>query len=109
MLRKQVVPDKVLLSKVNQRLMRAGLGSGCSVKVSVKNGQVTLSGMLQRDLQRRPALRAASGIAGVRQVVDQLKIAPKEAKAKPKQTSVKYEPPKEEVKNLHKRPSVEGD
>lgn len=78
MLRKQVVPDKVLLKKVNQRLARAGLGAGCRLTVTVKNGQVTLSGNLQRDLQRRPVLRAASGIDGVRQVVDQLKVeAPK--------------------------------
>ena len=108
MLRKQVVPDKVLLNKVNQRLARAALGAGCSVRVSVSNGQVTLSGTIQRDLQRRPALRAASGISGVRQVVDQLKIAPKEAKAAPKQTRVKYEPPKGEVKNLYERPASDG-
>jgi hypothetical protein len=107
-LRKQVVPDKVLLNKVNQRLARAGLGAGCSVRVSVQNGQVTLSGMIQRDLQRRPALRAAQGIDGVRQVVDQLKVAPKEAKAAPKQTRVKYEPPTGEVKNLYDRPASDG-
>jgi BON domain len=108
MLRKQVVPDKVLLKQVNQRLMRAGLGASCSVRVSVKSGQVTLSGTIQRDLQRRPALRAASGIAGVRQVVDQLKIAPKEVRAAPKQVKVEYKPPDGKVKNLYARPSTEG-
>lgn len=79
MLRKQVVPDKVLLKKVNQRLARAALGAGCSVRVSVRNGQVTLSGTIQRDSQRRPALRAAQGVDGVRQVVDQLKVEVKKA------------------------------
>ncbi len=77
MLRKEVVPDKVLLQKVNQRLTRTGLGAGCSVKVSVRSGQVTLSGTIQRDMQRRPALKAASGIDGVRYVVDQLTVETK--------------------------------
>ena len=101
MLRKQVVPDKVLLKQVNQRLMRAGLGAGCSMRVSVRNGQVTLSGTIQRDLQRRPALRAASGIAGVRQVVDQLKVEAKKVKAEPKKVRVEDIPRDVEVKNLY--------
>ena len=108
MLRKQVVPDRVLLNKVNQRLARAALGAGCSVRVSVSNGQVTLSGTIQRDLQRRPALRAAQGIDGVRQVVDQLQVAPKAEKAPPKQTQTKYVPPTGEVKNLYARPASDG-
>ena len=74
MLGKQGIPDKVLQKKVNQRLVRAGLGSGCSIAATVRNGQVTLSGMLQRDNQRRAVLRAASGVDGVKQVVDQLKV-----------------------------------
>lgn len=76
---KQIMPDRVLLNKVTQRLARAGLG-GCSVRVMVKNGQVTLSGTIQRDLQRRPAVRAATGIDGVRQVLDQLKVEAKKPK-----------------------------
>ncbi|MHB8898336.1 MAG: BON domain-containing protein [Thermoguttaceae bacterium] len=92
MLRKQVVPDKVIVNKVTQRLGRAGLGAGCTVRVSVKNGQVTLSGTIQRDLQRRPALRAATGIDGVRQVIDQLKVEVKKPKLEPKKP--KLEPPK---------------
>lgn len=74
MLRKQAVPDKVLLKKVNQRLARTGLGGGCSIRASVRNGQVTLSGSIQRDSQRRPTMRAATGIDGVTQVIDQMKI-----------------------------------
>lgn len=108
MLHKQVVPDKVLLNKVNQRLARAALGAGCSVRVSVSNGQVTLSGTIQRDLQRRPALRAAQGIDGVRQVVDQLQVAPKAVNPPPKQTQAKYVPPTGEVKNLYERPTSDG-
>lgn len=97
MLRKQIVPDRVLLNRVSQRLARAGLGAGCAVRVSVKNGQVTLSGTLQRDLQRRPAVRAATGIDGVRQVVDQMKVDVKKARMEPKKVNV-------EAKNLDTQP-----
>jgi BON domain len=100
MLHKEVVPDKVLLKRVNQRLMRAGLGAGCSVRVSVRNGQVTLAGTIQRDLQRRPTLRAASGIAGVRQVVDQLKVEAKKARVAPKKAQVEAKPLVGETKEV---------
>lgn len=93
MLHKQVVPDRVLVNKVTQRLARAGLGAGCTVRVSVKNGQVTLSGTLQRDLQRRPVLRAATGIDGVRQVVDQLKVEARKPRVEAKKATT-------ETKNL---------
>ncbi len=99
MLHKQVVPDKVLVTKVTQRLGRAGLGAGCKVRVTAKNGQVTLSGTIQRDLQRRPALRAATGIDGVRQVIDQLKVEAKKPKVEPKRVKVEVKvaaPPTEE-------------
>ncbi len=72
MLGKQGTPDKVLL-KVNQRLVRASWGLVARF-ATVRNGQVTLAGTLQRDNQRRAVLRAASGIDGVKQVVDQLKV-----------------------------------
>lgn len=74
MLGRSTMPDKSLLKKVNQRLIRAGLGSSCSVSASIRNGQVTLIGNLEREGQRRSVLRAASGVDGVRMVVDQLKI-----------------------------------
>lgn len=112
MLHKQVVPDKVLLKKVNQRLMRAGLGAGCSVRVSVSGGQVTLSGTIQRDLQRRPVLRAASGIDGVRQVVDQMKVEAKKEKLAPRKSQVETKPIEVETKpskakNLYGRPETQ--
>jgi osmotically-inducible protein OsmY len=40
----------------------------------VRNGTVTLSGTLDFDYQRRPLLRAASGVDGVHMVIDQLKV-----------------------------------
>jgi osmotically-inducible protein OsmY len=70
------VPDKALLAKVNQRLSRCGVGSRVHVNATVRNGTVTLSGVLDFDYQRKPLLRAAAGVDGVRMVIDQLKVKP---------------------------------
>jgi len=71
------VPDKAIEQKVNQRLGRAGLGSQSRIKVVVRNGQVTMSGTLQYETQRRSVLNSARGVAGVRNVVDQLQMIAK--------------------------------
>ena len=64
--------DKAILKKVNQRLARASLGSRSQLTAEVRNGQVTLSGTIQYDNQRRPALKAARGVDGVSGVVDRV-------------------------------------
>ena len=74
MLRNEHVPDRTILQKVNQRLARASLGSGSRVNVEVCNGHVTLSGNIQYETQRRPALRAVDGVDGVRGIADQLQV-----------------------------------
>jgi osmotically-inducible protein OsmY len=79
MLRNEPVPDKTILKKVNQRLMRTGLGSRCRVTVTVRSGQVSLSGNIQYESQRRPAVRAAGLVEGVKGVVDQLQIHARDA------------------------------
>ena len=68
------VPDKRLLQKVEQRLSRTGLGSQSKITVLIRNGDVTLSGNLQYDSQRRPVLHAARSVDGVRRIVDQLQV-----------------------------------
>ena len=70
------IPDKVILQKVNQKLTRCGIGSGVRIDVTVRNGMVTLAGMLDYDYQRKPLLRAAAGVQGVRSVVDRLQVKP---------------------------------
>jgi osmotically-inducible protein OsmY len=77
MLRKQPVPDKTILKKVNQRLMRSALGSGCHVTVTVQRGQVLLAGSIQYENQRRSAVRAASSAEGVKNVVDRMQVTPR--------------------------------
>ena len=71
--------DKAILKKVNQRLARASLGSRSQLTAEVRNGQVTLSGTIQYDNQRRPALRAANGVDGVSRVLDQLQVQSRDA------------------------------
>jgi osmotically-inducible protein OsmY len=68
------VPDKQISQKVQQRLSRTGLGSQSKIAVQVRNGEVTLSGTLQYETQRRPVLHAAQGVAGVRRIVDRLQL-----------------------------------
>jgi len=82
MLRKGSASDKATLKKVNQRLARASLGSRSRVTAAVRTGKVTLSGGIQYENQRRPALRAASGVAGVSGVLDQLKVQSRDSRGR---------------------------
>ena len=74
------VSDKSILQKVNQRLMTTGTGSQRGITAAVSNGTVTLSGGIQYEHQRRGVVRAASSVTGVRRVVDQVQVVPKESK-----------------------------
>ena len=82
MLRRDYIPDKTILQKLNQRLMRTGLGSRTRVNATIRNGQVTLSGNIQYENQRRVVLRATNSVEGVRTVTDQLRVLPTDAKRK---------------------------
>jgi osmotically-inducible protein OsmY len=46
------------------------------LKVQTSNGLVTISGGVQFAHQKRAALRAITGIAGIRRVVDQMTVKP---------------------------------
>ena len=80
MLQKGSASDKTILKSVTQRLARASLGSHSRVTAVVRNGQVTLSGCIQYEGQRRPALRAANGVDGVGGVLDQLLVQSRDAR-----------------------------
>ena len=69
-----VVSDKVLLTKVNQRIERSGSGGQNHVKADVRRGDVTLTGMLQFEISRSSIVKQVSAIAGVRRVIDQMKV-----------------------------------
>lgn len=79
MLSQNHASDKMILKKVNQHLARVSVGSKSLVNAAIRNGQITLSGNLQYENQRRPALKAAGCVEGVRGVLDQLKMLPRKA------------------------------
>jgi osmotically-inducible protein OsmY len=70
-------PDKNLLQSVNQKLARSGSGSQTKITASISNGDVTLTGIIGYEYERRAILRSASGITGVRRVIDQLRVEQK--------------------------------
>ena len=74
---KNEVTDKELLKTVNRRLDRTGTGSQSRITALVQRGNVTLTGKLQYENQRLPIVKAVQSVAGVRQVIDQLKSPPK--------------------------------
>jgi len=71
------VPDKALLQKVSKCVQQTGTGSQSKVTVNVRRGEVTVSGSIQYEMQRRNILRAAGRVSGVRRVVDQLQLQEK--------------------------------
>ena len=74
------VPDKALHQKLTQRLGRTGTGSQSRISIQVLRGDVTLSGTLQYEMQRRPIVRAATSVQGVRCVRDQMQVEVKQRK-----------------------------
>lgn len=74
MLKRVGVPDHVLNQRVIRQLANRGMRPPCNVAVSTRNGSITLSGQIQYEHQRRPAIRAAQNIEGVQRVVDQLQV-----------------------------------
>jgi 16S rRNA U516 pseudouridylate synthase RsuA-like enzyme len=76
MLQNHGVSDKDLLKLVTQRLARTAIASQTPISAMVRNGNVTLSGAINFEFQRKMALKAVQGIHGVRHVVDQLRVQP---------------------------------
>lgn len=75
--------DQAITQKVTDRLANRGVRAPCRVAVATKNGQVTLSGSVQYGHQKRLAVNAASGITGVRRVVDALTVKPLAKRGQP--------------------------
>jgi osmotically-inducible protein OsmY len=68
------IPDKTILQNITQKLLQPGTGSQNSIKAAIRNGDLTLSGTIQYEHHRRHIVRTATSIAGVRRVIDQLKV-----------------------------------
>lgn len=71
------IPDKSILKDVDRKLMRTGTQS--KITATVSSGYVTLRGVLQYENQRRPVMRAANQVSGVRHVTDQMTVQAKKS------------------------------
>ena len=67
--------DDHITRNINNKLASRGFGSQ-HLTVQTSNGLVTLSGSVQFAHQKKAALRAITGIAGVRRVIDQMTVKP---------------------------------
>lgn len=68
------IQDKTITRHVQGRIASRGLRSPCHIIVDTIKGEVTLSGTVQYNQQKSMAVQAASGIGGVRRVVDRLSV-----------------------------------
>lgn len=67
------VPDKTLLRSVQQRMMRKGV-SASRVTATVRNGDVTITGTIDFEHERRAIINAPNGIPGAKRIIDQLRV-----------------------------------
>jgi hyperosmotically inducible protein len=70
------VKDGWLVMKVHSEMVDEDVLSGSNIDVDVKNGVVTLQGTVPSEAARSRAIAVAKANDGVKNVVDQLKIAP---------------------------------
>ena len=70
------VKDAWLVMKVHSEMVDEDVLAGSNIDVDVKNGVVTLQGTVPTEAARARALAVAKANDGVKNVVDQLKIAP---------------------------------
>jgi hyperosmotically inducible protein len=71
-----MVKDGWLVMKVHSEMVDEDVLSGSNIDVDVKNGVVTLQGTVPSEAARSRAIAVAKANDGVKNVVDQLKIAP---------------------------------
>lgn len=88
--------DAQITSDIQSRINQDSGLQGKQLGVQTTNGTVTLSGSVDNDNQRDAAARYASGVPGVKQVVNDLQVAP----AAPPQTA-EATPAPEEAKPAH--------
>jgi len=70
------IKDGWLVMKVHSEMVDEDVLSGSNIDVDVKNGVVTLQGTVPNEAARSRAIAVAKANDGVKNVVDQLKIAP---------------------------------
>jgi osmotically-inducible protein OsmY len=73
------VKDGWLVMKIHSEFVDEDVLSGSNIDVDVKNGVVTLQGTVPSEAARARAIQSAKNNDGVKNVVDQLRIAPANA------------------------------
>ena len=76
------IKDGWLVMKIHSDLVDEDVLSGSNIDVDVKNGVVTLQGTVPSEAGRARAIAEAKKTDGVKNVIDQLKIAPAHAGGK---------------------------
>lgn len=93
--------DAQIASDIQAKINADSGLQGKQLAVQAANGSVTLSGVVDNDAQRDAAARYASSEPGVKQVINNLEVAP----AAPAQTAQATPPPAEEPKPHHRQKS----
>lgn len=66
--------DQTITNQVLLKLANRGIRTPCNVSVQTRKGEVTLSGTVQFSHQKTAAQQAATGVTGVRRVIDNTTI-----------------------------------
>jgi hypothetical protein len=66
--------DQKICMMVMNKLAARGIRAPCSVSVTARNGEVTLTGVVVQAHQKSSAVHVASGIEGVKRVYDQMVV-----------------------------------
>jgi len=98
----KVAGDSEVTSEVQSRLSADSGLQGKQLTVQTAGGVVTLSGTVENDAQRDAASRYASSVPGVKQVVNNLQVAPATAMT----DQIDQTPPEPERAPAKPRPSV---
>jgi osmotically-inducible protein OsmY len=70
------VRDSTISQRVSEQLANCGIRAPCRITAVTNKGNVTLTGMIQYEYQRRTVMRSTSAIEGVRGVVDRMQVIP---------------------------------
>jgi osmotically-inducible protein OsmY len=74
----KAIPDSQLSRHVTQKLAQRSAGSGCRITATVANGYVTVCGTVEHEYQRKPILSSLNSITGIKRVIDQTQVVPKQ-------------------------------
>lgn len=72
------VPDKTLLKNVTRKMAQKCPSSN-KVSAMVSGGEVTLTGTIKHEHERKPILRCAEAVTGVSRVTDQMNVEVKKS------------------------------